>query len=73
MHWPLSLVALLSASPEITPEEFEKIHGALLGERVEKWQTVPWKVDLAAARRLAGKTGRPIFLWGMNGNPVGST
>jgi len=51
-----------------------------VGERVralrpkpEGWQEVPWRTDLAAARREAARTSRPLFLWAMNGNPLGCT
>jgi hypothetical protein len=38
-----------------------------------RWQDVPWQTDLWAARRLAVEEGKPIFLWTMNGNPLGCT
>jgi hypothetical protein len=38
-----------------------------------RWQDVPWQTDLWEARRLAAAEGKPIFLWAMNGNPLGCT
>ena len=38
-----------------------------------KWQAIPWQTDLWEARRLAAEAGKPIFLWAMNGNPLGCT
>lgn len=38
-----------------------------------RWQAIPWQTDLRAARRLAEESNRPIFLWAMNGNPLGCT
>jgi hypothetical protein len=38
-----------------------------------KWQEIPWQTDLWEARRLAAQQGMPIFLWAMNGNPLGCT
>ena len=38
-----------------------------------KWQEIPWQTDLWTARRLAAEQGKPIFLWAMNGNPLGCT
>ena len=38
-----------------------------------RWQTIPWQTDLWEARRLAMEQGKPIFLWTMNGNPLGCT
>ena len=39
----------------------------------ERWMTIPWQTDLWKARRLAREEGKPIFLWAMNGNPLGCT
>ena len=36
-----------------------------------RWQAIPWQTDLWEARRLAAAQGKPIFLWAMNGNPLG--
>jgi hypothetical protein len=38
-----------------------------------RWQAIPWQTDLRAARLLAEEVGKPIFLWAMNGNPLGCT
>ncbi|HEX2184013.1 MAG TPA: hypothetical protein VHN78_00735 [Chloroflexota bacterium] len=38
-----------------------------------KWQAIPWQTDIWEARRLAVQQGKPIFLWAMNGNPLGCT
>ena len=38
-----------------------------------RWLEIPWETDLWAARRLAAESGKPIFLWAMNGNPLGCT
>ena len=38
-----------------------------------RWLDVPWQTDLWEGRRLAMQEGKPIFLWAMNGNPLGCT
>ena len=38
-----------------------------------RWTAIPWQTNLWAARRLAAQHGKPIFLWAMNGNPLGCT
>ena len=38
-----------------------------------KWLEIPWQTDLWDGRRLAMAEGKPIFLWAMNGNPLGCT
>lgn len=39
----------------------------------DKWRTVPWRIDLMAARAEAAREHKPIFLWLMNGHPMGCT
>jgi hypothetical protein len=59
-----------------TPETpfFRDLLTAILPRPEEvKWQNIPWQTDLWAARRLAIAEHKPIFLWSMNGNPLGCT
>lgn len=37
----------------------------------ERYLSIPWRQDLTAARDEAQRTGRPLFLWIMNGHPLG--
>ncbi len=37
------------------------------------WLAIPWETDLTVARRKAATAGRPIFLWEMDGHPLGCT
>ena len=59
------------APAPVTPAEFAKLHPQLVPSRLEPWRTIPWRVDLLAAREEAIRTGRPLFLWAMNGHPLG--
>lgn len=38
-----------------------------------RWREIPWQTDIRDACRIATETGKPIFLWAMNGNPLGCT
>ena len=38
-----------------------------------RWREIPWQTDLRDACRLAAEARKPIFLWAMNGNPLGCT
>ena len=64
---------LAQSIPDITPKEFRELQDSLLPRQPEKWQTVPWKINLLEARELAAKSGKPLFMWSMNGNPLGCT
>jgi hypothetical protein len=37
----------------------------------EKWRQIQWRHDLWNARIESAKVGKPIFLWAMNGDPLG--
>lgn len=39
----------------------------------EKWLTIPWRNDLTQARLDAQSQNKPIFMWIMNGHPMGCT
>lgn len=51
-----------------------------VGERVaelrpqrEAWQQIGWRTDLDFARREAARLQRPLYVWAMNGHPLGCT
>jgi hypothetical protein len=37
----------------------------------DRYLTIPWRQDLMAARLEAQREGKPLFLWIMNGHPLG--
>lgn len=42
-------------------------------EEEQAWLAIPWETDLTVARRKAVAQNRPIFLWEMDGHPLGCT
>jgi hypothetical protein len=66
-----SLVAAQEAS--LTAREFRALHKDLVPKGSAAWETIPWQVSIAEARRLSVKKKKPIFLWAMNGHPLGCT
>ena len=59
---------------DLDPTSFRELLD-YVGPRPEevRWQSIPWQTDLWEARRLAIQQGKPIFLWVMNGSPLGCT
>jgi hypothetical protein len=52
--------------------EFARLHAAIKPRPEELlWTQIPWETDLWAARMRAREAGKPIFMWAMNGNPLG--
>jgi hypothetical protein len=37
------------------------------------WGTIPWQTDLLKAQHLAVQGQKPIFIWAMDGHPLGCT
>ena len=78
---PLLLLVLLgvalpaSAAPAPAPAQKTTDLLALIapapGEQA--WLQIPWETDLAAARRKAVAQNKPVFLWEMDGHPLGCT
>jgi hypothetical protein len=68
---PVKLI--LAALVAVALQDFEDLHSKIVPRAEEKWQTIPWKTDLLEARALAAKEGKPVFLWSMNGHPLGCT
>ena len=68
------LFALLLLTPDgLTPGKFETLHREVRPAPDQAWRTIPWKVSLLEARARAEKEGKPIFMWSMDGHPLGCT
>ena len=60
--------------PAVTPENFEALHQLMQPRADElKWKTIPWHSNLWGARIEAAEKGKPIYLWEMDGHPLGCT
>lgn len=53
--------------------EFEKLHKMLKPSADEPWRTIPWRISLLDAQRVAAQQQKPIFIWAMDGHPLGCT
>jgi len=61
------------ACDEFDHAAFEALHRKLVPEEVSEFESIPWRIDLSEAREEARKSGQLIFLWSMNGHPLGCT
>jgi len=72
------LVQLLAASTALfggisDPLLERQVASVLPTAKEETWLQIPWRMDLTSARIEAQQSQKPMFLWMMNGNPLGST
>jgi len=62
-----------AASAQLTENEFRTLHEQLKPAADEPWRTIPWKISLLDAQRIAAQQKKPIFIWAMDGHPLGCT
>jgi len=72
MKWAVLVLLALPQDPP-SDDQFRELHARIVPRADEKWQAIPWKTDLLEARELAIAQGKPVFLWSMNGHPLGCT
>jgi hypothetical protein len=65
-------LAARADDPRKSPLE-ERIQGVLPRPEDEQWLKVAWRSDLARGRFEANASQKPIFLWLMDGDPLGCT
>ena len=55
-------------------QQFDQLH-TFIKPKIEelRWTEIPWEIDLGIARQKANLENRPLFIWAMNGNPLGCT
>ena len=56
---------------ELTESEFNELRKALTPSEDEPWKTIPWNISLLDAQAKAAKENKPIFIWAMDGHPLG--
>jgi hypothetical protein len=59
------------AAEGLSVAEFEKLHKQLQPPRDEPWRTIPWKMSLLEASRLAAKEKKPVVMRVRSGHPLG--
>lgn len=58
---------------ELTVEQFQKLHSELQPDDSALWRTIPWKTSLLDAQKIAAEDKKPLFIWAMDGHPLGCT
>ena len=71
----LAIAGLTSSTSaqQLTDQTFAKLHAELQPAPDEPWRTIPWKIALLDAQQAAAEQGKPIFIWAMDGHPLGCT
>lgn len=67
------IAATAAIGDELTEAEFLKLHAELQPDNNALWRTVLWKTSVLSAQQIAAEQKKPIFIWAMDGHPLGCT
>ena len=59
--------------PQISEARFGELMELLTPDADAPWRSIAWRIDLLAAQREAAAARKPLFLWTMDGHPLGCT
>jgi hypothetical protein len=62
------MLAVLAA-----PSLEAKVKAVMPTAQEERWLSIPWRTSVMEARAISQREGKPMFLWIMNGSPLGCT
>lgn len=67
-------VPAAAAPAKLDDTSFTALHGLMQPtEEGRQWLEIPWRTNLWQARIDAAEAGKPIYLWEMDGHPLGCT
>ena len=76
----LCLIAAIGSMPlpchdqdTLSQQQFQRLHRQLQASADAPWRTIPWKTSVLDAQAAAAREGKPIFIWAMDGHPLGCT
>lgn len=69
----VSVVANALDDEGITQAEFERLFREVNTPSDAPWRQIPWKISLLDAQNSAAQSKKPIFIWAMDGHPLGCT
>ncbi len=56
---------------QISEERFQTLMSTVQPAAGQKWTSVGWLTSLVEAQHRSVDTGKPIFIWAMDGHPIG--
>ncbi len=70
----LALTPIAMSQAEFSQAQFDSLFELCMPPKEDAaWLELGWEIDLWKARERAAKEGKPIFLWEMDGHPLGCT
>ena len=77
-HFPASaawflVTGLAAQAPSLDQTRFDLLQAQLTPAEDVTWRLIPWRIELLAAQREAAAQNKPMFIWAMDGHPLGCT
>lgn len=60
-------------SAQLDQVQFEDLFSQLQPDTSEPWRQIPWEISVLEGQRMAVTEGKPLFIWAMDGHPLGCT
>ncbi len=58
---------------QVTEDEFDALQHSLQPTGKETWRTIPWEISILKAQKRAAQQQKLLFIWAMDGHPLGCT
>lgn len=62
-----------AAAQQLDQSRFDELKSLFKSETEKPWRSIDWNISLLAAQNEAAEQGKPIFIWAMDGHPLGCT
>lgn len=69
----LPTLVLCCAASYVHDDLEPKISAVLPTAEEDAFLKIPWRLNILQARTESARTGKPLFVWSMNGHPLGHT
>ena len=62
-----------SVAAELSEQRCRELVAELQPGKDALWRTIPWRLSVLEATAIALEEDKPIFIWAMDGHPLGCT
>lgn len=76
LYWltiPSIALSLTGPAPALDSDSFKRLHSQLQPDASGTWRQIPWQISVLEGQRLAARENKPLFIWAMDGHPLGCT
>jgi hypothetical protein len=67
------LLNCFAVSVPVQPDLNSLVSSVMPTANEDRWLEIPWRTDLGAALKEAERERKPVYMWVMDGHPLGCT